>query len=122
MLYLGQITQPPTVTVGQVETDGIVSVTVTAKLDDGHQDAFFQSSRLKVTSVNTSSRQQSGKEQWFSASGTHTPGGTRKHLISIKTKHRSLLNIQAALILALTKIQHRIEKLTWQKKKAQSTH
>jgi hypothetical protein len=40
ILYLGQITQTPTVTVGQVQTEGNVSLTVTAQLHSGHQDAL----------------------------------------------------------------------------------
>jgi hypothetical protein len=47
--------------------------------------------------------------------------GTRKHLTSIKTKHRNRLNLEPALILALTKIRPRIEVLAFQKQ-VQSSH
>jgi hypothetical protein len=43
--------------------------------------------------------------------------GTRKHLRSIKMKHKNLLNLEPALILALTKILSRAEVLACQKKK-----
>jgi hypothetical protein len=41
--------------------------------------------------------------------------GARNHLTSIGTKHRNRLNLEAALILALTKIRPRIEVLACQK-------
>jgi hypothetical protein len=41
--------------------------------------------------------------------------GKQKHLTSIKTKYRNRLNLQPALILALTKIRSRIEVLACQK-------
>jgi hypothetical protein len=47
--------------------------------------------------------------------------GTRKHLTSIKTKHMSSLNLEPALIFALTKIPSRIDVLACQKQ-AQSFH
>jgi hypothetical protein len=40
---------------------------------------------------------------------------TRRHLTSIRTKHRNRLNLEPALILALTKIRPRIEVLACQK-------
>jgi hypothetical protein len=46
---------------------------------------------------------------------------TRSHLTPIKTKHRNRLNLEPALILALTKIRPRIEVLACQKH-AQSSH
>jgi hypothetical protein len=48
-------------------------------------------------------------EQWSSACGT------LQHLTSIKMKYRNLLNLEPALILALTKISPRIEVLACQK-------
>jgi hypothetical protein len=48
-------------------------------------------------------------------------GVTLKHLTSVKTIHRSLLNPEPALILALTKIRSRIEVLACQKQ-AESSH
>jgi hypothetical protein len=47
--------------------------------------------------------------------------GMQKLLLSIKTKHRNRLNLEPALILALTKICPRIEVLACQKQ-AQSSH
>jgi hypothetical protein len=48
-------------------------------------------------------------DQWYST------WGTRNHLALVKTKHRNLLNLEPALILALTKIRPRIEGLACQK-------
>jgi hypothetical protein len=59
--------------------------------------------------------------QWSSTWSTRTPWGTRKHLTSIKTKHKNRLNLEPALILALTKIRPQIEMLARQKQ-AQSSH
>jgi hypothetical protein len=42
-------------------------------------------------------------------------GGTRKQLISIKTKHENRLNLEPALILAPKKISPRVEALACQK-------
>jgi hypothetical protein len=41
-------------------------------------------------------------------------GGRRKHITSIKMKHRSHLNLEPDLILALTKIRARIKQLACQ--------
>jgi hypothetical protein len=57
--------------------------------------------------------------------GYACPGGlkednlreTRKHLTSIKTKHKKRLNLEPTLILALTKIRSRTEVLAYQKNK-----
>jgi hypothetical protein len=51
----------------------------------------------------------------------HALGRTRKHLTSIKPKHRKRLNLEPALIFALTKIRPRTEVLACQKQ-AQSSH
>jgi hypothetical protein len=48
-------------------------------------------------------------------------GGMRKHLTSIKTKHRNRLNPEPSLILAFTKIRPRIEVLACQEE-AHSYH
>jgi hypothetical protein len=50
-----------------------------------------------------------------------TPGGARKHLTSIKMKHRNRSNLEPALILTLKKIRPPIEVLACQKQ-AQSSH
>jgi hypothetical protein len=47
--------------------------------------------------------------------------GTRRHLTSMKTKHRNRLNLESALMLTLTKIRPWIEALACQKQ-AQSSH
>jgi hypothetical protein len=59
--------------------------------------------------------------QWSPTWGTRTSRGTSRYLISIKTKHRNRLNLEPALILALTKIRTRTEVLACQKQ-AQSSH
>jgi hypothetical protein len=48
-------------------------------------------------------------------------GGTRKYLISVKTKHRNRLNIEAALMLAFTRIRPLFEVLGCHKQ-AQLSH
>jgi hypothetical protein len=47
--------------------------------------------------------------------GLRVPQGKRKHLKSIKTEHRNRLNLEPALVLALTKIRPRTEVLAGQK-------
>jgi hypothetical protein len=66
--------------------------------------------------------------QWYSTWGEQTQGvrkamleTRRKHLISIRAKHRNRSNFESALILELTKILPRIEMLACQKP-AQSSH
>jgi hypothetical protein len=41
---------------------------------------------------------------WSLAWGKRIGGGTRRHLTLVETKHRLRLNLEPALILALTKI------------------
>jgi hypothetical protein len=60
-------------------------------------------------------------DQWSATWGMSTPGGTRKHFTSIKTKHKNRLDLQPAMVLALRKIRPRIEVQTCQKQ-AQSSH
>jgi hypothetical protein len=47
ILYLGQITQPPTVTVGQVGTQGNAPLIATDVLDNGHRDALLSTEKKK---------------------------------------------------------------------------
>jgi hypothetical protein len=60
-------------------------------------------------------------DQWSSTCGTCIPGGKRTHITSIRSKHRNRLNLEPALIHALTKIRPRIEVLACQKQ-AQSSY
>jgi hypothetical protein len=68
------------------------------------------------------------RTRWSSTWSMGTPGVLedilgckRKQLTSIKTKHRNRMNLEPALILALTKIRPRSEVLACQKQ-AQSSH